>query len=76
VKHCTLCKKHGGIHATHNTPDCCKYNKDGKIKKIFGKGQHGSTASDKKTASTFVFVQLSANIAKLEKVNEKLKKSS
>ncbi len=48
VKHCALCKKHGGAHAMHNTSDCHKYDKDGKLKKGFGKGQHGSTALDKK----------------------------
>ena len=28
-EHCVLCKKHGGAHKTHNTRDCCRYNKDG-----------------------------------------------
>ena len=74
AKHCALCKKHGGAHATHNMSDCCKYDKDGKLKKGFGKGQHGSTALDKKTASAFA--QLSAKVEKLEKANKKLKKSS
>jgi hypothetical protein len=54
AKHCALCKKHGGMHATHNTLDCCKYDKDGNLKKSFGKDQHSSMASDKKTASAFV----------------------
>ena len=67
-------KRHGGAHGTHNTSDCRKYEKDGKIKKSFGKGQNGSTASNKKTAS--MFTQLLVKIAKLEKANEKLKKSS
>ncbi len=44
AKHCALCKKHGGTHATHDTSDCRKYDKDRKLKKGFGKGQHGSTA--------------------------------
>jgi hypothetical protein len=74
VKHCALCKKHGGTQAMHNTSDCHKYEKDSKPKKGFGKGQHGSTALDKKTASAFA--QLSAKVAKLEKANKKLKKSS
>jgi hypothetical protein len=74
AKHCTLCKKHGGAHATHNTLDCCKYDKDGKLKKSFGNVQRGSTASIKKTASAFM--QLSVKIAKLKRANEKLKKSS
>jgi hypothetical protein len=54
--------------------DCCKYNKDGKIKKGFGKGQHGGTALNKKTTSAFM--QLSAKITKLEKTNNQLEKSS
>ena len=74
AKHCALCKKHGGTHATHNTSYCHKYDKGGKLKKGFGKGQHGSTALDKKTASAFA--QLSAKVEKLKKANKKLKKSS
>eukprot|EP00804_Cyclotella_cryptica_P024421 CCRYP_015862-RA/>CCRYP_015862-RA protein AED:0.37 eAED:0.37 QI:0/-1/0/1/-1/1/1/0/133 len=74
AKHCALCKKYGGAHATHNTSDCPKYEKDSKPKKGFGKGEHGSTALDKKTASEFA--QLSAKIEKLEKANKRLKKSS
>ena len=45
--------RHGGPHATHNMSDCHKYDKDSMPKKGFGKGQHGSTALDKKTASAF-----------------------
>ena len=74
AKHCALCKKHGGTHATHNTSDCCKYDKDGKLKKGFGKGQHGKTALDKKTARAFA--QLSAKVEKLKKANKKLMESS
>jgi len=43
AKHCSLCKKQGGMHAIHNTLDCHQYKKDGKIKKVFIKGQRGST---------------------------------
>jgi hypothetical protein len=69
-----LCKKHGGAHATHNTSDYRKYDKDGKLKKGFGKGQHGNKTLDKKTASAFA--QLSTKVEKLKKANKKLKKSS
>ncbi len=58
----------------HNTSNCRKYDKDGKLKKGFGKGQHGGTALDKKNASAFA--QLSAKVERLEKANKKLKKSS
>jgi hypothetical protein len=34
-KHCDLCKKHGGAHTTHNTSDCCRFEKDGKEKSSF-----------------------------------------
>jgi hypothetical protein len=27
-KYCNLCKKHGGAYTTHNTKDCCMYEKD------------------------------------------------
>ena len=69
AKHCALCKKHGGAHAMHNMSDCRKYDNDGKLKKGFGKGQHGNTTLDKKTASAFA--QLSAKVDKLEKANKK-----
>ena len=42
--------------------------------KSVGKGQHGSTALDKKTTSAFA--QLSAKVERLEKANKKLKKCS
>ena len=74
AKHCSLCKKHGGVHATHNTSDCRKYNKDVKLKKSFGKSQCGSIASNKKTTSAFL--QLLVKVVKLEKAIKKLKKSS
>ena len=32
-KHCSLCKKHGGTHITHNTQDCRKYESNGTMKK-------------------------------------------
>ena len=74
TKPCALCKMQGGAHATHNTSDCCKYNKDGKLNKGFNKRQHGSTALDKKTASACN--QLSSKAEKLKKANKKLKKSA
>jgi hypothetical protein len=42
-KHCVLCKKHGGMHKTHNTRDCRWYNKDGTpAKKNGGAGKSNS----------------------------------
>jgi hypothetical protein len=34
-KNCNLCKKHGGTYTTHNTCDCCRFEKDGKEKSNF-----------------------------------------
>jgi hypothetical protein len=34
-KHCNLCKKHGVAYTTHNTRDCCRFEKDGKEKSDF-----------------------------------------
>jgi hypothetical protein len=34
-KSCKLCKKYGGVHTTHATKDCHKYEKDGTEKPIF-----------------------------------------
>ena len=35
-KHCIHCKKHGGMHTTHNTRECHHYNRDGTPKKAGG----------------------------------------
>ncbi len=78
TKHCTLCRKHGGVQNTHNTGDYKKYNSDGTPKKGFaGKSaqrspQNGSSQHDKKNN----YAQLSAKIAKLEKSNKKLKRAN
>ena len=29
--HCHRCKEHGGAYTNHNTHDCEKYDKDGKL---------------------------------------------
>ncbi len=40
-KHCNLCKKHGGAHTTHNTSDCCRFEKGGKEKSSFRAAKKG-----------------------------------
>jgi hypothetical protein len=40
-KHCNLCKKHGGAHTTHNTRDCCKYEKHRSEKANFHAAKKG-----------------------------------
>jgi hypothetical protein len=75
VKHCALCKKHGGAHNTHNTGDCHKYEKDGTLQKSFtGKSaQRNPCNRNALHEHNTSYVQLSAKIAKLEKSNKKLK---
>ena len=46
-KHCSLCKKHGGTHTTHNTKECRRYNKDGSHKKAGGMPKPNKPASGK-----------------------------
>jgi hypothetical protein len=33
-KSCELLRKHGGVHTTHATKDCCRYEKDGTLKPV------------------------------------------
>jgi hypothetical protein len=35
--HCSLCKKHGSVHITHNTKECRHYNSDRNHKKAISK---------------------------------------
>jgi hypothetical protein len=45
-KHCNLCKKHGGAHTTHNTRDCCRFEKEGKEKSSFCAAKKGEYKSN------------------------------
>jgi hypothetical protein len=74
ANHCILCKKHRSVHVTHNMSNCCKYEKDGACKKGLRRGQCNSTASNKKTISTYA--QPFMKIVKIKKVSKKLKKST
>ena len=74
AKHCALCKKHWAHMQLTNCPPVGSNKKTVRLRKVLEKRQHGSTTSNKKTAS--LFVQLLAKIIKLEKANEKLKKNS
>jgi hypothetical protein len=40
-KNCNLCKKHGGAYTTHNTHDCCRFDKDRKEKSNFCAAKKG-----------------------------------
>ena len=46
-KHCSLCKKHGGMHTTHNTKECRCYNTNGSHKKTGRVPKHNMPASGK-----------------------------
>ncbi len=71
AKNCNLCKKHGGAHTTHNTGECCKYEKDGTEKASF----HATKKGKKKSyPANQNFAQLTEKIEKLEKVLKKSRK--
>jgi hypothetical protein len=66
---CKLCKKHGGVHTTHATKDCCRYKKDGTVKANCA----AKKAGKKPNSAKQLFVQLNKKLDKLEK---SLKKAS
>ncbi len=67
-KHCNLCKKHGGAYTTHNTRDCCRFEKDRKEKSNFCPAKKGSK---KDNPINHNFAQLTKKIEKLKKVLKK-----
>ncbi len=67
-KHCDLCKKHGGAYTTHNTHECCRFEKEGKEKSDFHAAKKGSKKSNPLNHN---FAQLTEKIKKLEKVLKK-----
>ncbi len=67
---CKLCKKHGGVHTTHATKDCCRYEKNGTMKANF---RTAKKAGKKSNPAKQSFAQLSKKLDKLEKT---LKKAS
>ncbi len=67
-KHCDLCKKHGGAYTTHNTRDCCRFEKDGKEKSNFCATKKGRK---KGNPINHNFAQLTKEIEKLEKALKK-----
>jgi hypothetical protein len=69
-KRCNLCKKHGGAYTTHNTRDCCKYEKDGEETYGFCTSKKGGKKPDPAKQNC---AQLSKKLDKFEKA---LKKSS
>jgi hypothetical protein len=67
-KHCELCKKHGGTHTTHNTSDCCRFEKDETEKSSFRAAKKGGYKSNPVNQN---FAQLTKKIDKLEKALKK-----
>ncbi len=72
-KHCDLCKKHGGTHTTHNTKDCCKFEKHGSEKANFCTAKKGKK---KPNPSKQTFTQLSKKLDKLDIAIKKLSAKS
>jgi hypothetical protein len=67
-KHCELCKKHGGTHTMHMTPDCHRFEKDGTEKSSFRAAKKGGKKSYPINQN---FAQLTKKIEKLEKALKK-----
>jgi hypothetical protein len=63
-KNCNLCEKHGGAYTTHNTLDCCRFEKDGKEKSDFHATKKGGNKGNLVNQN---FVQLTKKVNKLEK---------
>eukprot|EP00804_Cyclotella_cryptica_P002371 CCRYP_004067-RA/>CCRYP_004067-RA protein AED:0.37 eAED:0.44 QI:0/0/0/1/0/0/2/0/169 len=71
-KNCKLCKKHGGAHTTHNTAECCRYNKDGTpTRGTFGQAARKSREDSRPKKS---YVQVLDRMEKLEKSLKKANK--
>ena len=77
-KSCALYQKHGGVHTTHNTGECRKYEKDGTLKKSFnGKVAFGAKYNSKgKKDHVNSFAQIMERFSKLEKAVKKTQKST
>ncbi len=67
-KLCNLCKKHGGAHTTHNTRDCCRFEKEGKEKSSFRAAKKGRYKSNPVNQN---IAQLTGKIEKIEKALKK-----
>ncbi len=67
-KHCNLCKKHGGTFTTHNTRECCRFEKDKKEKSDFRTAKKGGK---KNYPVKNNFTQLTEKLEKLKKASKK-----
>ncbi len=66
---CKLCKKHRGMHTTHTTNDCCRYETGGTVKANFSSTKK---AGKKHNPAKQSFAQLSKKLDKLEKTLTKV----
>jgi len=71
AKLCTLCKKFGGAHTTHNSNDCRKWDKGGNIKKGF----KGRVRNEPPPGTNVSYAQLMAENSKLKASRKKAKKA-
>jgi hypothetical protein len=67
-KHYNLCKKHGGAYTTHNTRNCCRFERDGKEKPDSRAAKKGGK---KGNPINHNFTQLTKKIKKLKKTLKK-----
>ncbi len=72
-KTCKLCKKFGGVHTTHATKDCHKYEKDRTVKADFCTAKN---AGKKPNPAKQSFAQLREKSDKLEKNLKKVSHKS
>ncbi len=70
-KHCDLCKKHGRAHTTHNTSECCRFEKEGKEKSSFRAAKKGGYKWNPVNQN---FTQITDKIEKLEEALKKYSK--
>ena len=77
-KYCSLCKKYGGAHTTHDTGSCSKFEKDGKEKAGWGSKLPASAQGKYKKNDSYKssFAALEKRCNKLEKRLKKGKSSS
>ena len=71
-KNCALYEKHGGVHKTHNTLQCRKYNTDRTCKK----DSNQSRSRESKKTKGHSYTQLSERCEKLEKRLKKAHKKA
>jgi hypothetical protein len=67
-KHCNLCKKHVVTYTTHNTCDCCWFEKNRKEKSNFCTAKKGKKKGNPVNHN---FAQLAKKIKKLKKALKK-----